>query len=232
MRGREHRLVVVAFVMVMALALAACSQAQAGTQPQGTPGDRSALQDLMPTPTATDVPQPTATAEPTATAQPTATPIPLHKALPTTPNAPAAPIATGKVILVSLQRQWLYAYTNGELDFMNAVETGRPELATPTGTFSVFAKDRNITFNSPWPVGSPFYYYPTHINYALAFKDGGFFLHDAWWHVVFGQGGNVPHLLANGTWETGSHGCVGMTTADAGRLYNWADVGTPVVIRQ
>jgi lipoprotein-anchoring transpeptidase ErfK/SrfK len=36
--------------------------------------------------------------------------------------------------------------------------------------------------------------------------------------------------LPDGTWETGSHGCVGMKTADAEHLYSWAPVGTTVVV--
>jgi lipoprotein-anchoring transpeptidase ErfK/SrfK len=147
------------------------------------------------------------------------------------PLAPAAPLSTGKVIVVSRARQWLYAYQDGRLIFANAVETGRPQLPTPAGHFRVQWKARNITFRSPWPKGSPYYYYPTHINYALLFKAGGFYLHDAWWHVKFGPGGNVSHKLANGTWETGSHGCVGMPIPAAQRLYNWAWVGTPVIVQ-
>lgn len=144
---------------------------------------------------------------------------------------PAAPSPTGKVILVSLSGQWLYAYAEGVLAFDNAVETGRPELPTPAGTFSVLEKLRDVTFTSPWPPGSPNYYEPTHINYALLFKEGGYFLHDAWWHVQFGPGSNVPHQLPDGGWETGSHGCVGMPIPEAKRLYEWAPLGTPVIIR-
>ena len=86
--------------------------------------------------------------------------------------------------------------------------------------------------SSPWPPGSPNYYEPTYINYALLFKTGGYFLHDAWWHVKFGPGGNVPHQLSDGSWETGSHGCVGMPIPDARRLYDWTPIGTPVIIRE
>lgn len=132
---------------------------------------------------------------------------------------------------MSLSRQWLYAYADGALAFDNAVETGRPELPTPGGTFSVLEKLRGVTFTSPWPPGSPNYYEPTYINYALLFKAGGYFLHDAWWHVKFGPGSNVPHQLPDGHWETGSHGCVGMPIPDARRLYDWTPVGTPVFIR-
>jgi lipoprotein-anchoring transpeptidase ErfK/SrfK len=135
------------------------------------------------------------------------------------------------VVLVNLSKQWLYAYQDGVFAFSNAVESGRPELATPTGTYYIQDKSRNVTFTSPWPVGSPYYYEPTFINYAMQFRSDGYFLHDAWWHTKFGPGGNEPHQLSDGSWETGSHGCVGMTISSAQRLYSWINVGTPVVIR-
>lgn len=192
-----------------------------------------ALPGAMPT----TIPSPTPTACSTSTPTPTLTPTPKPSPTPqpTTapekPGVPPAPLLAGKVILVSLSGQWLYAYENGTPAFNNAVETGRPELPTPSGRFSVLAKMRDVTFTSPWPVGSPNYYEPTHVNYALQFKAGGFFLHDAWWHVKFGPGSNVPHQLPDGRWETGSHGCVGMPIPDAKRLYDWSPVGTPVIIR-
>ncbi len=198
------------------------------------------------------IPSPTAQAVATATVAPTATPDPVIA------NAPAPPLTMGRVILVSLSRQRLYAYDDGALAFTFTVETGRPELPTPTGVYHIFMKNcsdmrwtnnnaptanHNVDcvehngdgypymFYSPWPQGSPNWYYPTHINYAMEFKDGGFFLHDAWWHATFGPGSNTPHRLANGTWETGSHGCVGMPTSDAEQLYGWAATGTTVYIR-
>lgn len=181
---------------------------------------------------------PTRTASPTATAMPTPMPSPTPtprpsptaKATPKPTSAPPAPRPTGRVILISLSRQWLYTYEDGAFVFSNAVETGMPQLPTPTGSFSILSKARDVTFFSPWPEASPYYYNPTHINCAMEFKSGGFYLHDAWWHVVFGPGGNVPHRLSNGKWETGSHGCVGMTIPNARRLYAWCSVGTPVII--
>jgi len=83
--------------------------------------------------------------------------------------------ATNKVIVVSLSRQWLYAYANGSEVFNTAVMTGRPELGTPTGTYHIFAKRSPTTFYSPFPRGSAEWYPPTHITYALEWKAGGFF---------------------------------------------------------
>lgn len=238
--------------LLTALLIAGCTVnvSPGGTSPSGTATSTpdASAQDQIPTPTV--APDPTATLEPTRA--PTRAPTPRPDA------APAAPEATGKVILVSLSRQQLYAYRDGALAFTFTVETGRPELPTPTGVFHVFLKDCSDkrwtsntapttahnaqcaehlgdgyaeVFNSPWPQGSPYWYAPTHINYAMKFREDGFYLHDAWWHSWFGPGSNTPHKLPDGSWETGSHGCIGMRIADAERLYAWVPLGTPVYIR-
>ena len=136
----------------------------------------------------------------------------------------------GKVISVSVGEQELYAYENGHVVFSTLVQTGRGSLPTPLGTFHVFAKLSPTTFKSPWPEGSPNWYPPTYINYALEFLPGGFFLHDATWHSVFGPGTNGWHHDPQFGWQDGSHGCVSMPLSAAAWLYHWAPVGTPVNI--
>ncbi len=140
------------------------------------------------------------------------------------------PSSQSKVIEVSLSRSWLYAYENGKQVFNAAVITGRSTLPTPTGTFHVFAKLSPTTFYSPWPVGSPYYYAPTYINYALEFLAGGYFLHDTSWHSVYGPGTNNWHYDPVDGWQFGSHGCVGMPLSAAHWLYNWTPIGTTVQI--
>lgn len=226
MSARRYRRAWFLLCVVLLIVLVSCGTNQKSGQPgvlsTGTPPAQEGTMLPSPTPTSCST-TPTVTPTPSVVPRPTPTPAGA--------GVPPAPLSPGKVILVSLSRQWLYAYSDGAPAFNNAVETGRPELPTPTGVFSVLEKVRNITFTSPWPPGSPYYYEPTHINYALMFKAGGYFLHDAWWHVKFGPGSNVPHQLPNGNWETGSHGCVGMPIPDAQRLYDWAPIGTPVLIR-
>jgi lipoprotein-anchoring transpeptidase ErfK/SrfK len=137
---------------------------------------------------------------------------------------------TGKIIKVNLTTQHAYAYDNGVLVYDNLITSGQPGLLTPTGTFQIISKLSPATFYSPWPQGSPYYYAPLHINYALGFQGTLLFLHDAYWrNGDFGPGTNVPHMV-NGKEMTGSHGCVEMSTADAAWYYNWATIGTPLII--
>jgi lipoprotein-anchoring transpeptidase ErfK/SrfK len=133
----------------------------------------------------------------------------------------------GKVIVVSLSHQWLYAYANGSEVFNTPVMTGRPSLPTPAGTYHVFAKLSPTTFVSPFPRGSANWYPPTYINYALEFLPG-FFLHDSWWHSVYGPGTSGWHHDPVDGWQWGSHGCVAMSLGAAAWLYRWAPIGTTV----
>ncbi len=137
-----------------------------------------------------------------------------------------------KLIVVSLSQERLYAYQGGKQVFSTQVVTGRSVLPTPIGTFHIFAKLNNITFYSPWPKGSPYWYMPTHIHYALEFLHGGYFLHDSWWHTVYGPGTSGWHDDPVYGWQWGTHGCVAMTSSAASWLYNWASIGIKVQINR
>ncbi|GCE08784.1 L,D-transpeptidase [Dictyobacter aurantiacus] len=135
-----------------------------------------------------------------------------------------------KVIDVNLTQQKLTASEGGKVVYSTLVLTGRAGLETPIGTYHVFAKESPTTFYSPWPASSPNYYEPTHINYALEWKPGGYYLHDSWWHSVYGPGTNGWHNDPTYGRQNGSHGCISMPYAAAQWLYNWAPIGTTVQI--
>ncbi len=142
----------------------------------------------------------------------------------------STPTTNGKEVVVSLSHQWLHAYQNGKEVYNTPVMTGRPALASPTGTYHVFIKLSPTTFYSPFPPGSPYWYAPTHINYALEWREGGYFLHDSYWHSVYGPGTNMWHYDPVDGWQYGSHGCVAMPITAASWLYQWAPIGTTVQI--
>ncbi len=141
------------------------------------------------------------------------------------------PSGAGQEVLVSISQQWLWAYQNGKLVMATPVTTGMPQLPTPTGTFSIMSKESNVWFYSPWPQGSPYYYTPEYVQYAMLFRSGGFYLHSAGWRQMFGPGSNVPHTLPDGSTETGSHGCVNLPVEASGALYGWINVGATVIIQ-
>lgn len=134
-----------------------------------------------------------------------------------------------QAIMVSLAEQRLRAYQDGQLAMWTYVTTGRPELPTVTGHFAIYAKMTPVEFVSPWPPGSPYYYPPTWATYWMPFYEG-YGLHDAWWRHRFGPGTNVSGNGPRSLEPTGSHGCVNMPFASAQWLWNWAPIGTPVVV--
>lgn len=140
------------------------------------------------------------------------------------------PTHPGQVILVSRSQQWLWAYQDGRLVFATPVTTGQPALPTPLGTYHVMSMASNTTFYSPWPKGSPYYYDPLHIDYALLFRAGGFYIHDAPWRYAFGTGTNLDYSLPDGSAQTGSHGCVDVPIGAGAWLYSWAGTATQIVI--
>lgn len=140
------------------------------------------------------------------------------------------PNPTGKHVIISIGRQWLFAYEDGDLKLNGPVTTGRPELQTPMGSFRILSKHAPYTFVSPWGPGSPFWYETATSSYALRITDNGVFLHDAPWRPYNGPGTNVPHTDPDGVWRTGSHGCINMKLPDAAWTHRWAPLGMPVDI--
>ena len=136
----------------------------------------------------------------------------------------------GKLIVVSLSNQWLHAYENNKEILSTPVTTGRPALATPTGTYHVISKLSPAWFYSPWPKGSPYYYEPSESNYALGWRAGGYYLHDSPWRGNYGPGTNTEHTDSLMGRTTGTHGCVNLPIAAEAQLYNWASIGTTVEI--
>ncbi len=142
----------------------------------------------------------------------------------------ASSSSTGKKIVVSISKQWMFVYQNGVEVYNSPITTARPTLGEPTGTFHVFAKLHPTIFTSPWPPGSPNWYPPTHIQYALEWANG-FFLHDAWWRTIYGPGTNVWYHDPDYGWQTGTHGCIAMPLSAVIWLYHWAPIGTTVQIK-
>jgi lipoprotein-anchoring transpeptidase ErfK/SrfK len=136
-----------------------------------------------------------------------------------------------KLIMVSVATtgQTLRAYQDGVLVHEAYVTTGQPLLPTPPGIYHVLAKYAPFEFISPWPLGSPFYYPPSWTHFAMLFRDGGYFLHDATWRTVYGPGTNLPHASDPGE-PNGTHGCINIPYPDMVWLWNWTPIGTTVVV--
>ncbi len=136
-----------------------------------------------------------------------------------------------RVVVVSLREQVARMYDNGQLVKTLLVTTGAPDLPSIPGMHCVLDKQTNTVFKSPDPPGSPNYYQPTPIHYAMYYSYYGYELHDAWWRAWFGKYSNLPHYDPS-AFNGGSHGCVNFNynNGDSAWLYNFVSIGTPVVI--
>ncbi|MFH0773140.1 MAG: L,D-transpeptidase [bacterium] len=131
---------------------------------------------------------------------------------------PPSPRQEGKIIVVNLGLQRLYAYENGVTLFPAAVPitTGKRGFETVTGEFAVYLKELQHKMASPFPG----IYYDDVVNYWMPFYLG-YGLHDAPWRSIYGtQDYGV----------VGSHGCVNIPLPQTSILYNWAEVGTRVIV--
>lgn len=131
---------------------------------------------------------------------------------------PPSPKHEGKVVVVNLSLQRLYAYENGTTIFPTAVPitTGKRGFETVTGEFAVYLKERQHKMVSPFPG----IYYDDVVNYWMPFYLG-YGLHDAPWRSVYG----TQDYSA-----VGSHGCINIPLKETSILYNWAEVGTRVIV--
>jgi lipoprotein-anchoring transpeptidase ErfK/SrfK len=135
-----------------------------------------------------------------------------------------------KMIVVSTENQQADMYERSQIVYSTDVTTGGPELPTDHGVFHIYLKTTPFVFHSPWPVGSPYYYNPTPVQFWMPF-DGGEGLHDASWRSNFGPGSNLaPTDLGTGNSILGTHGCVNLPFAAAQFVWDWAPVGTTVVV--
>jgi L,D-transpeptidase catalytic domain len=128
-----------------------------------------------------------------------------------------------KAILISYQAQLLRAYQDGQVLRETLVTTGRPALPTDIGPMKVVGKDSPWRMHSPWPPGSPAWYPDTVVQMVVWFTSTGEGLHDAYWQgCCWGPGSQYGSYA--------SHGCIHVPYDAEMFLYNWTEVGLPVIL--
>jgi len=124
-----------------------------------------------------------------------------------------------KYINVNLTSQMLTYYENGLLKGVHRVSTGKWSTPTPIGTFAIKNKIP-IAYSKP---------YDLYMEWWMAFTpDGSYGLHALpFWKQKNGgkRYEGVGHI---GT--PVSHGCIRQSLEEAKALYQWVDIGTPVIV--
>jgi lipoprotein-anchoring transpeptidase ErfK/SrfK len=133
-----------------------------------------------------------------------------------------------KSVIVSFQAQHAWAYQGDQVVMDNAVTTGIrgiSDYGTDFGPMKILHKDHPWKFQSPWPKGSPHWYPDTVVQWTAFFTVTGEAFHDASWEPDsdLGPGSQYTQGLQ-------SHGCIHLPADKAEWMYNWADVGMPVIV--
>jgi lipoprotein-anchoring transpeptidase ErfK/SrfK len=130
---------------------------------------------------------------------------------------PITPYTGSKSVLVDISEQHLYAYENGTLVFSFIASTGMGN-STRVGSFAVQSKIPNA-YGANWNIWMPSW---LGIYYSGSLENG---IHA------------LPILSNGATLWAGylgtpiSYGCVVLDSAAAQQLYDWAEIGTPVIIQ-
>jgi lipoprotein-anchoring transpeptidase ErfK/SrfK len=139
----------------------------------------------------------------------------------------------GKVLMVSMVEQAMRFYQDGKLVRSFFVTMGRVERPSLPGYWPVLDRKSPTQFKSSDPPGSPYWYPPTPIKYAILYHSNGYFIHDGWWRVNFGPGTQFPHYDAGGDQAfagNGSHGCINLQKDEAAWVYNNTDFNTQIIV--
>lgn len=119
-----------------------------------------------------------------------------------------------KLIEVNVKTMHMYAYQNGQLIKTFLVSAGATATPTPIGTFHIWDKLTSQTMIGPG-------YVQPNVPWVNYFDHSGDAIHGNYWRAasVFGTANT-------------SHGCVGVQVPQAEWIYNWAPIGTTVIIHQ
>jgi lipoprotein-anchoring transpeptidase ErfK/SrfK len=97
------------------------------------------------------------------------------------------------------------------------VTTGMAGWETPPGYYTILSRVANETMTSG-AIGAENFYRLDDVLFTQYFTDFGHALHFAWWRTKETIG------------RPGSHGCINMLLDDSRYIWDWATIGTPILI--
>ncbi|MFB0534225.1 MAG: L,D-transpeptidase family protein [Anaerolineae bacterium] len=136
-----------------------------------------------------------------------------------TPPTPTPRPIPNKRIEVDISEQHFYAYEGGTLVYSFVCSTGEPGRDTAPGSYQVLDKIP-MAYASTWNLKMPYWL-------------------GIYWSGTLENGIHALPILSNGQklWDgylgqRVSYGCVILSTEAAQTIYDWAEIGTPVIIRR
>lgn len=143
----------------------------------------------------------------------------IGRAAPVEPPAlPNDAPSEGRWIDVHLTQQLMVAYEGRTPVRTIVTTTGMPGWETPPGFYHINTRVANETMESG-SIGAENFYVLKDVLFTQYFTDRGHALHFAWWKSVETIG------------RPGSHGCLNLLLEDAQFFWDWADIGTAVLVR-
>ncbi|TSD01648.1 MAG: Uncharacterized protein Athens071425_377 [Parcubacteria group bacterium Athens0714_25] len=127
----------------------------------------------------------------------------------------AAQIKEGKMIDVNLKSQVMTIFENGKVLDAFLISSGKKGMDTPEGSYQIQNKHPR-----PWSKT-----YGLFMPYWMAIVPSGKFgIHELpEWPGGYKEGANHLGIPV-------SHGCVRLGVGSAEKVYNWAEIGTPVIV--
>ena len=119
-----------------------------------------------------------------------------------------------KEIRVFIEQQVLVALEDGEELYSFDIVTGRDGKETTAGRYKIFLKHEKYTSKT----------YGSEMPYTMFFTEDVKAIHGTQMATL------RSYLHSYLTDSVGSQGCVGLTDDNAKALFDWAPVGTPVVV--
>jgi lipoprotein-anchoring transpeptidase ErfK/SrfK len=112
-------------------------------------------------------------------------------------------------IQINLSKQNLTAWEGNKPVYAITISSGKGSTPTRIGTFKIQRKQKKSRMRGRG-------YDVPNVPHTMYYQ-GGYAIHGAYWHNKFG----TPV----------SHGCINLAPNHAKWIFEWADIGTPVVIQ-
>ncbi|HET7059759.1 MAG TPA: L,D-transpeptidase [Candidatus Saccharimonadales bacterium] len=136
--------------------------------------------------------------------------------LSTTPFQAVTAANFGKLLVSNVTTKKLWAYQNGQLVNTFLVSAGKPSTPTPLGEYHIYAKFTVQDMRGSNADGST--YFQPRVPWVNYFYSGSA-VHGVYWHPLTWFG-NI----------NSSHGCIGLPVDQAKWVFDWAPIGTTVIV--